>query len=69
MIFALRLSTVDLVPPAAHTHSGITALLNYARRGGFVPACAFVRQEPRVSGKVMSKPPITVSRVDMERIE
>jgi regulator of nucleoside diphosphate kinase len=48
---------------------GIKAIDNHARRGDFVPACAFVRQEPRVPGKAMSKPPITVSRIDLERIE
>jgi regulator of nucleoside diphosphate kinase len=41
-----------------------------ARRNVFFPARAFVRQEPQASGKAMSnKPPITVSRIDLERIE
>lgn len=39
------------------------------RRDTLVLARAFVRQEPRTSGKVMSKSAITVSRIDMDRIE
>jgi regulator of nucleoside diphosphate kinase len=44
-------------------------LTDPTRRDNFVLARAFVRQEPQVSGKIMSKPVITVSRIDMERIE
>jgi regulator of nucleoside diphosphate kinase len=69
LIFAGGISTVGLVSPASHAQIDMTAIYYHTRRGVFVPACAFVRQEPRVSGKVMSKPPITVSRIDLERIE
>jgi regulator of nucleoside diphosphate kinase len=44
-------------------------IIDRTRRDAFVLARVFVRQEPRGSGKVMSKSAITVSRIDIDRIE
>jgi regulator of nucleoside diphosphate kinase len=44
-------------------------IIDRTRRDAFVLARAFVRQEPRESGIVMSKSAITVSRIDIDRIE